>query len=789
MISTFADAFSMWKEIIAKLTKGKQTEKALKETLSHEVPKGEFAVCYDSICELFATIVAKLENFNFTGASEYLQKAFSDELIQVAGLAISHTNGRILDSLALSLDSAETLLDHVVLEKLFAKLRTFHEFFFALAKLRCNPVLSDRQLVILQETCKTTLTGLQLKVQNNLKLLFETPIQAQKLRAIATQIYYLMQTVAILSIFGELESQTAAKYQNILERFKTIFALISQSAVFDKVFGEPYDFESVWGVHDCKYVLSSFGQKRLTIFLQKHKLAEEEGIFFSLKYLVVYYNYKVLKLISQRLHVSYDEHILSIFSVLIHKNRSLLSTISSTQKDKQNSMRIMLLLNENVYILKSYIVNLAYFSDNLDPMQRQAKYDTIKDTAIDCFTLSIKSGMCCHPDSSEEVNQLSIFEAKDFVGFVFKALLLYKTVKTKNASTKFGHEMIRHVNILGTDLASRSIPTDDTVCFCTYRLYFLQFLAQWDVESLKDKYVKYSEEMSRYLAELDEEEGERADSEVIKRLKARSQELALELYVKLAQLDCEPSVQATIGFIRESFTNERKLYKYFYIMFCLLCQKKVSPEAFARIMQEEPLKELLSDCLRGHKEIETFLKKEGMGVVFLIYKNATASYIQTKEQRHAYELELNGAFPRKSIATADVNTYVAQTYLKKLDATVSAYETLLHDTEAFVCVLHHSWAVAEHFLRSPEFDGEFYTQVAGLSCGRSLVLKLMKILAGHLVTDLGKPDLVEKFVAIITDLFQYLMSAQLKFEDEKPFTLSLIEIVESLLTSGSVINK
>ncbi len=784
LIGAFSDAFDLWKEVVSKLTKGKPSIRALREALMRDIPKTEFADVYGSVCDLFQTIVNKLENFSFGSTSDHLQKAFSDDLVLVAELGIQHTNILVLDTLAQSLDSTETELNQKALDEHFLMLHIFHEFFFALAKLRCNPVLNDRQLTILHDISRGTLSALQLRLQNNFKLLLETPVQAQKLRAVATLIYYVMQTMAILSIFGEAEGQTASKYQNILERFKTIFALISHSAVFDKVFSEQYDFESVWSFHKGNYTLASFNQKRLTLFLQDHKLPEDAGIAFSLKYLVVYYNYQILKLISQRLQVSYDEHILSIFSILIHKNRSMLGTLIA-QKDRQaQTMKVMLLINENVYIAKSYIMNLAYFSDNLDPMQRQAKYDTIKDTTIDCLTLAIKAAMFWRPESVEEVGKLTMFEPKDFVALVFKALLLYKKVRDKKASSKFAHEMVRHINILATDLASRPIPTDDMVCFYTYRLYFLQFLAQWDLDSLREKYMKYSEEMSRYLADF-EEEGLELDP-VVKQLRSRCQDLALEQYVKLAQVDCEPAIEATIGFIRESFTNERKLYKYFYLMFCLLFQKKVPLDIFQSVMRgdQKVLQELVGP-LKSTKETVTFLQKEGMGVIFLIYKNATTSYTQTKEQRHAYELEVSAQAARKSIATAEVNTYVTQTYLKKLDTTIAAYETLLQDTEAFVCALHHAAPVAEYFLLNPEFDVEFYQQVVGLPCGKSLILRLLRILGRHLESSmLKKAELIEKYVALVTDLFQGLMTTQMIFEEEKPFVLELTEIIESLVANS-----
>lgn len=772
IMTIFSEASTMWKDIVSKQPQGKQEIKLIKASIAPIYPK---------LCELFKVLVQKLEEMGKRESDSAEPRSFSDDLIFYAGLGIYHTNELLLQEIDQVLDNEAMKVNFEKFEKQFSALRTFQDFFFALAKLKCNTLLHEKNIAILEDAIKITYSTLQPKLQSNYKILLETPTQAEKQKVVAFIFYYSLQEIAILSVYGEVESLTKAKYQNILERLKTTFALISQSPIFDKIFSDQYQFESDWVLHKGKYMLSSFDQKRLRIFVQEGKLGEDENIQFSLKYVVIYYNYKILKIISQRVRLNYDEHILSIFSSLIHKNRSLLGSLIS-QKDKRNAMRCMLLLNENMFIIKSYIVNLAYFSDNLDPMQRQSKYDIIKETAIDCLTLAIKSGMCRRASTLDEVSQLTIFNPQDFVALLFKSLLLYKKIRIKNASSKFCLEMTKHVNILASDLVSRPIATDDTVCFYTYRLYFLNFLQEWDTEILKEKYMKYSEEMSRFLSDFDEED---LENEIVKQLKYRYQEIALEMYVKMAEVDCVTSIEATIGFIRESFTSERKLYKFFYIMLCLLSRTKISAEKFQDIMLEKagPTLEIVKQ-IQDPPQTDAFINKEGMRALFLIYKNAICSIVQTKEQRAAFEQTSTTAPERKSIGSIEVGNYVVQSHIKKLDGIITAYEGVIKMTSAYICALHYSLPIAENFLKKQEFDTEFYQKVLPLAPGRSLILKLLSILSQHLINSLRKSDLITKYAGIAIEIFRNIEQTTIPFAEEKQFLLAIIGLLEKIITES-----
>ncbi len=772
---SFPFVLALWKDLLVKFTKGKSG--AVKSAAQiKEMTRANVDAHFDPVCDIFRSLLAKLDEG--AEAKDFLRKAFSEELLYLAVAGINCANYRVLRELDNVLQSTDMELDESRAEKSFDALRLFHRFFFEIVRLRCNVVLPERPLLALQDCIKNAINELQCKIQTNFKLLVESPTQAKKLRAIALLLYYVMQSVAVLSVLGEPEGQTKGKYQSVLEYLKIIFALISQSTVFDRVVSDEYEFETSWTEFKGKQLLCGPAKlKRISLFVQEGKADPKEGLRINLRYVVVYYHYKILKLLAQRQQLMYDEHILSVFSTLIHKNKSLLGSLIA-QRDKQSSMKVMLLINENIHIIKTYIINLAYFSDSLDPMQRLSKYDTIKETAIDCFALAVKSGMYWKSESPAEVAKLSIATPKDFVALLFRSLLLYKKVRGRHASPKFTKEMVKYINILAADLVSRPVPTDDAICFYSYRLYFLQFLGEWEIEDLKEKYTKYTEEISRYIADF---EGEEMEGEVVKQLKVRNQDLALGLYLKLSQIDCTLPLETTIGFIKESYTSATKLEKYFFVTMSLLCRRKLAEECFAEVLGGGS--GLLRKIIRSapnSAETEVFIRKEGTPALFFIYKNALNSYMQTREQKASCLQESEKLTDLKA-AASEINVYVAQTYMNKLDATIASYEQLINSTGAFICTLQYFLPIAEDFLMNSGFDQDFYERALKLDSGRTLILSMLQIFCEHLLAELQRSEFFEKYISIIIEIFVSLSLVHIPFEQEKPFVLTIVSVLEKLL--------
>jgi hypothetical protein len=181
-------------------------------------------------------------------------------------------------------------------------------------------------------------------------------------------------------------------------------------------------------------------------------------------------------------------------------------------------------------------------------------------------------------------------------------------------------------------------------------------------------------------------------------------------------------------------------------------------------------------------EVKAFIQKRGMEVLFFIYKSTACSLMQTREQRRAYEVEMNEIVARKSIVSAEVNDCVAENYIKKLDSIIQSYDSLISMCEAFVCALSYIIPIAEEFISNPEFNQDFYEKLFHIEFGRLFTLRLLKILELHLIEGLTNSEMMEKYIVIINSIFIYLGITQLPHEDERSFTLNIIELLQDLIT-------
>ena len=771
MLTLLPNISAIWNEILPILLQGKTNKKLLMK----ESFRPNFAPCYGKVCGLFAELVgifAKDPNNEL-----YTQHTFSDEFLQLAIFAIEHTH-RLLASEIFGTSSTGGT---EIIAKCFELLRTFNEFFFAVAKVKCNVMLQERHLSALQKI----ISGFYKLLQENLLRSAAGVLQPKRQAAVARFAYFVLQTIAAMAVFGEAPGLSKKKYAYILEKFQTTFAFISSSKSIEAIFSELYEFEHEWQTQDrVKYTLSSFNQKRLSIYVLPDKLSSgpQKNLRFSLKYVAICYNYKILRMISERTNLNYDERFLSAFCPLVKKNKELLSSMLSS-KEPIDPMGVMLLLNENVTIIKSYILSLAHFSAKLDRTQTQPKYALIKETAIDSLCLGIKAGMHSVVQTRHEVDDLSIFFASDLIALVFKSLLSFRVRRSvRPPSFKYEQETISHANSLISDLTTMFIHTNDAVCTYTYRLYLLQFINAWDAQELKEKHVKYVEEMSRILNDT---EGSR-EGELVDYLKERSFDVALNIYVKLSSLDCSTPVESTLRSIKESANNEKQLFKYFYILECLLCKSKLQTEDFDRIQNGDfGFCADLFGSVGDSKESDTFISRDGMGLLLGIYKSASVCYLQRQKARaQAAErsLENNGLSP-----SLEVNNYIVQTILKEMDSAISAYKKIADQTGAFILALSIMPPIAKYCLTCPCMEHDFYEATIQTAGGRSFLLALLKTFGTHILKSFHDPELVERYVAMLTDTFVRLGEDGMSPEDEKSMFAEISQLLKALVSERGVI--
>ena len=243
---------------------------------------------------------------------------------------------------------------------------------------------------------------------------------------------------------------------------------------------------------------------------------------------------------------------------------------------------------------------------------------------------------------------------------------------------------------------------------------------------MTDKCKEYTAEIRKYLEDFDDDEFE---SDIISELKFKIQELALELYVKFARIDCTSLIEPTIVLFHETFSNIKKLHKVFYIMICLLIRQKISWEDFQEILNGEPEKlKNITKFVVNSPETLTFISKDGINALFSIYKSTGISLLQSTKEIEEYTKN-----------SEELSNDITQSCIKEIEACIKQYKKIVDTIESFIYALHYSFPIVEHFLLHPPFDDEFYTNILPTEFGIALTLRLITILSTRLTGFLRTP--------------------------------------------------
>jgi len=742
MLQTFPFLQTSWKSIYEVLDETRLSADCTKGEIIFELLKSYTPKHYSVILGFFTSLVLELKTLPKTRPDT--PKAFNDDILLLAALGIYHTNDLLLSIFVKNINS-DTLIS---IDSYLNSLKLFHEFFYAATRFKCNAMLNIDHLNVLESTVKRTFNCIKGEL-NYPKYLENTPTCENILLMGRKILYYLIQTLGVISVFGESEELTKKKYEMILENFKEIFVSILNVPVMQKIFSTRCDFDIEWTYKKGKYSINSFGQKLLTLFIQEGKIIG--SLELSLRYMILYYNYKVLKLMIKRQISLYEEKIITIICVLLYKCKGELN---------EDIFGVMYSLNESILMIKTIIGSLVYYSMDLDFIQRQRKFDAVKDSLIDNIFFSIKAGLYWNFVNKEQVANFSVFDGKDFVARFFKTTLLYKKLNKKRELLTV--EEIKHIDHISTGLLAKPI-INETTCFYLFKLYFIEFLLQWDLNTLKEKQLKYNEEIKVYLEDFDEESSE---SDIVKALKKKLKEIYVGVYVDLAKIDCASSLEATISLMKKSINKERKLYMSFYILLCILIKKKITVPTFQLILNGDSvsLKEI-TRSLTESPETESFIKKKAMNEIFSIYKHSACAYMEAKNQtNNSRELK------------------------EEASRSLEYYAKILNLIGPFIYAIYYSVPMAKHLLEHPEFDEDFYVKLLPIPFGQDFIINIITVLSFHLTKALRNGEMFDKFAGLVVSLFTNLTQVKLPYEEEKAIISNVLDSLERVLLESVILN-
>eukprot|EP00826_Nyctotherus_ovalis_P020915 TRINITY_DN16651_c0_g1_i1.p1 TRINITY_DN16651_c0_g1~~TRINITY_DN16651_c0_g1_i1.p1 ORF type:complete len:204 (-),score=57.74 TRINITY_DN16651_c0_g1_i1:58-669(-) len=174
------------------------------------------------------------------------------------------------------------------------------------------------------------------------------------------------------------------------------------------------------------------------------------------------------------------------------------------------------------------------------------------------------------------------------------------------------------------------------------------------------------------------------------KLKFIISEVALDLYVKFAGIDCTPFINSAVDWMSESSGKEKRLRKSFYIMICLLLKKRIPFSEFQKILNESPQHLLqIPNLIKESPEVTCFLKANAIDALFDIYRGIAYSFAQLVERLNDYEKEMENLYGPESPSSVNAHNNVAESYNDILED-INHVRRIMGMIESFIYVLHHS---------------------------------------------------------------------------------------------------
>jgi len=747
-LSISAEFSNLWKEFINGLAKGKRN----KDTIIKEL-KGQ-TTYFDQLNKILKEFILKVNSEKFE-----LKMALPEEFLFSAGALIQRGYYEIMNKGINEKSDIENWLDFI---------ETGHHVFFRIIGQKGHAILSEKCLMILQDTIKTVL--------NNMQFHLKLAVTTEKSMIIKKVFEKLLFTIIIVTVFSENEHLSEAKYRSLLEYVKIMLTLILQNQDLAKIFNEPCNFIDekyyVSKIADTtkicnfinKIIISTSNNYSILSYGQYKNTAEKP--LLTLRYLLFYYQYKLQKLLIVRKQIYYDEHIFSVFSKLAKNAKSGLSFYELMDKISEKQA-IFGLLNESTLILKTYILSAAYFSENALPMDKVEKYEFIKEYANVAILCAIKS------NTQTQIFDNFLLNPNDFTALIFKSLLFAKKIIKQKSDSKFPLEIIQSLNSLLSELMPKTISIDN-ISLNFYRLYLVQFLNEFEPEEIKEKYIKYAEETNKYLNNCNLEEN---DNELMKLLKTKIRENCVNLFIKFSQIDCELPVAIIIINLKENLTDYIKLQNLYGIIMSLLCKKIISPEnmkTLENLTNGNPenllkIKDTIGAELINSEICKKFIEKDGISVIFKIYKNALTNYETISEQFKNYKEKQQENFHLED-------------HLKEYECKINLCKKLVESTGDLIILLHNFQQAVLNYLNNTGLDHEFYQISLSTVKGQRLIIRILKTISFQIYNGMQKELYIKKLAAIILEIMVTLKAA--KTENEKILLIEIAEIIKILIENS-----
>lgn len=551
-----------------------ELQKIWKENIDVGLIKKYMSKYYSTLTDLLEKLTKHLPD-----AAE--QRDVTGEFLYAAMLGLEHTF-----ALMKKQDSPSSL----------ARLKVYTEFLLGITQFTNTTLLPKDHTLLLIGAVKDFLDAALLVLSLDPKASKKTTGIYKNALLLKKALYEVLRLLLVMAIFEEPPSILEAKKSFLLNSLQKIL----ESKPLKKTLEEVNEYDDCWKKQrPGKLVLVCFNRPVLPFYVNE---GSGDVVKFSLRYVAVKYNYKIVKIIVIRSKLNHDKYKLNLFlSYLVEGMVDALGDFSG-----RSTREATALLNESAAIAKTYAFGLASFADRLSPALVKSAYEAIKCLVLKSFKVAIECNLF-YQATKEDVNELSLFHPVDLVSLSLKPLL-----KLNLPASLPRHELNAAQNLspLLSDLfvALKHVQGEENQWICA--IYLLQLMSVWNTAELQTIKCSHYREYVQML------EVSLKNGSVIESLKNKCFDCALNCYINESKEDPKSYIEE----IKERM-NSSVEYKWIYVLLCLLLGQKESFEDFTCLLKNEESD--LYECIcstENSKGVEYFLGEDGLNWVLDLYK-------------------------------------------------------------------------------------------------------------------------------------------------------------------------
>ena len=397
----------------------------------------------DNLCtkssKFFSNIIAKYssEAANLSG------KGIKEDLAKIYVVTFQRITDSLVDMLCPPLMGESGKVDVSKIDSFMSQRAVMNDFMLLMLQDRRNhSFLYQHDNTILQ-IIRKSVGSMQERLSHSQQILYKEKT--------IYFFYYHFQAIAMLAAYNENKKfMKNAAFDGLKLAFEIVDRSLGMSLgsfLFQELYDVPFAGDEEWIQSQDLLISRKYGKKKFSfIHINNEPSAgPSTKCLFSLRYINLYYVFKIAQLLIERSKFVFEERTVETFSSILKRNTGALSEIMTStglkegnESPSKHKQSISSLLNENLICLKLLKYVVSIFDDPLGLLEKLGINNYLKSLLHNHVVVVLMKGLISPPEKLDRVQDFSYKTTRGYIGGIFRFVSELKYLGFKNAPKTAG---------------------------------------------------------------------------------------------------------------------------------------------------------------------------------------------------------------------------------------------------------------------------------------------------------------------------------------------------------------